>query len=117
MTRIVINRSYDEFCVSHQAFIRLRELGQREALEEENTGAYWPAAAGRREPSLNQYGKLIPRDDEHLVRVVEELGEAANGHAATLRVVTIPEDVQWVITETESGEQVSEVHRTWGGAT
>ncbi len=117
MKRIVINRSYDKFCISHQALIRLHELGQREALEEEDTGAYWPAAAGPREPSLNQYGKLIPRDDAHLVRVVEELGEAANGHAATLRIVTIPEDVQWVITKTEGGELVSEVHRTWGGAT
>jgi hypothetical protein len=117
MTRIVINRSYDKFCVSHQALIGLRELGQREALEEEDTGAYWPAASGPREPSLNQYGRLIPRDDEHLVHVVEELGEAANGHAATLRIVTIPEDVPWLITKTEGGEQVSEVHRTWGGTT
>ncbi len=116
MTRIVINRSYDEFCISHQALIRLRELGQREAWEEEDSGAYWPAAARLREPSLNQYGKLIPRDNANLVRVVEELGEAADGHAATLRIVTIPEGVQWVITKTEGGEQVSEAHRTWGGA-
>lgn len=116
MKRIVINRSYDEFCISHKALIRLRELGQREALAEEDSGAYWPAAAGPREPSLNQYGQLIPRDDADLVRVVEELGEAADGHAATLRIVTIPEDVKWVITKTEGGEQVSEVHRTWGGA-
>lgn len=117
MSRIVINRSYENFCVSHQALIRLRELGQREALEEVDTGAYWPAASGPREPSLNQYGRLIPRDDEHLVQVVEELGEAANGHAASLRIVTIPEDVPWLITKTEGGEQVSEVHRSWGGAT
>lgn len=116
MTRIVINRSYDEFCISHRALVRLRELGQREALGEEDTGAYWPAAAGPREPSLNRYGKLIPRDDAHLVRVVEELGEASDGHAAVLRIVTIPEDVKWVITKTEGGEQVSEAHRTWGGA-
>jgi hypothetical protein len=116
MKKIVINKSYDQFCVSHKALTRLRELGQREALKEEDTGAYWPAAAGPREPSLNQYGKLIPRDDEHLVRVVEELGEAANGHATTLRVVAIPDDVTWTITKTEGGELVSEAHRTWGGA-
>ncbi|OQW32629.1 MAG: hypothetical protein A4E19_04500 [Nitrospira sp. SG-bin1] len=115
MKRIVINRSYDKFCVSHKALVRLRELGQREALEEVDSGAYWPQAAGPREPSLNQYGKLIPRDDEHLVRVVEELGEAADGHAASLRIVTIPDDVNWVITKTEGIEQVSEAHRTWGG--
>jgi hypothetical protein len=114
MKRIVINRSYDEFCISHQALVRLRELEQPQALEETDTGAYWPQAAGPREPSLNQYGKLIPRDDEKLVRVVEELREAANGHAAMLKVVTIPDEVKWLITKTEGGEQVSEVHRTWG---
>jgi hypothetical protein len=48
------------------------------------TGAYWPAASGPREPSLNQYGELIPRDDEHLVHVVEGLWEAPDGHAAEL---------------------------------
>ena len=31
MKQIVINRSYNEFCISHQALIRLRELGQGEA--------------------------------------------------------------------------------------
>ena len=114
MKRIVINGSYDEFCISHKALTRLRELGQREALAETDRGVYWPLAAGPREPSLNQYGHLIPRDDEKLVRVVEELQEAANGHAAKLKIVAIPDDVNWVITKTERGEQVSEAHRTWG---
>jgi hypothetical protein len=37
----------------------------------------------------------------------------ANGHAAELKVVTIPDGVQWIITNGDGGEQVSEVHRTW----
>ena len=114
MKRIVINSSYDEFCISHKALIQLRELGQPQALAETDLGAYWPQAAGPREPSLNQYGKLIPRDDAKLVRVVEELREAADGHAAKLEIVSIPDDVKWVITKAEGGECVSEVHRTWG---
>jgi len=113
MKKIIINRSYDEFCLSHQAFVRLRELGQPQALQEPDRGEYWPEAAGLREPSLNQCGKLIPRDDEKLVQVVEELQEAANGHAAALKVVAIPDDVKWIITKAEGGEHVSEVHRTW----
>ena len=113
MRKIIINKSCDAFSVSHKAFVRLRELGQQEALQETDRGAYWPTAATPREPSLNQCGKLIPRDDEQLVRVVEELRETANGHAATLKVVSIPDDVQWIITKTDGGEQVSEVHRTW----
>jgi len=43
------------------------------------------------------------------VRVVEELGEEANGHAAELKVVAIPDDVQWVITKVDGLEHVSEV--------
>jgi len=113
MRKIVINTGYDKFSVSYQAFMRLRALGQQEALRESNRGEYWPISARPREPSLNQCGKLIPRDDEKLVQVVEELREAANGHAAALKVVAIPDDVNWVITRSDGGECVSEVHRIW----
>ncbi|MDZ4853733.1 MAG: hypothetical protein SGJ26_02540 [Nitrospirota bacterium] len=113
MKKIVINKSYDKFCVSHQAFTRLRELGQQDALTETDLGAYWPEAATPNEPSLNQCGKLIPRDDLKLAQVVEELGGAANGHGAELRVVTIPDDVRWEISAVGGVEHVSEVHRTW----
>ena len=113
MKKIVINKSYEQFFVSHQAFIRLRALGQTEALQELDRGASWPLAAGPEEPSLNRCGALIPRDDERLVQVVEELRAAANGHAADLKVVEIPDGVQWVIDKTDGVEHVSEVHRTW----
>jgi len=62
---------------------------------------------------LNQYGVLIPRDDEKLVRVVEELGEEANGHCAELKIIEIPADVAWKIEKTDGVEHVSAVHRTW----
>ena len=113
MAKIVINKSYDRFCVSHKAFLRLRELGQPDALKETDLGAYWPAAACPQEPSLNQCGILIPRDDQRLVQVVEELRGEANGHCAELKVVTIPDNVQWVIVKKDGSEQVSEQHRTW----
>jgi hypothetical protein len=113
MKKIVINKSYEKYSVSHQAFLRLRELGQPDAIKEEDPGAYWPEAATPREPSLNQCGKLIPRDDLKLVQVVEELGAAANGHGAELRVVKIPDDVRWKISVEGGIEHVSEVHLTW----
>ena len=113
MRKIVINKSYDQFCVSHKAFLRLRELGQQEALREVDPGAYWPLAASPREPSLNHCGKLIPRDDQKLVQVVEELGEEANGHGAELKVVAIPDDVKWQLRSSGAVEHVSEVHRIW----
>lgn len=115
MRKIVINTSYDQFSVSHKAFLRLRELGQPEALQETDLGAYWPIAAGPREPSLNRCGRDIPRDDKRLVRVVEELGEEANGHCAELKIVSVPDEIGWQISNDGDGiEHVSEVHRTWG---
>jgi hypothetical protein len=112
--KIVINKSYGEFCVSHEAFRSLREMGQRDALQEEDLGAYWPAGSRSDEPSLNRFGARIPRDDRHLVQVVEKLGAGANGHAASLKVVEIPQDAKWQIEKTGGVEHVSETHRIWG---
>ena len=55
----------------------------------------------------------IPRDDLSLIQVVEELGEKANGRHAYLKIVEIPDDVQWEISEYDGAEWVSEKHRTW----
>jgi len=118
MRKIVINKSYGDkryggFCLSHTALLRLQALGQREALQEVDLGAYRPKGATPREPSLNRCGELIPRDDEKLVQVVEKLGAEANGHCAELKIVEIPNDVQWEIEKVDGAEHVSEAHRTW----
>lgn len=113
MTKIVINTCHGKFCLSHKAFLRLRELGQQEALKEPDGAAHWPSAAAPNEPSLNQFGAQIPRDDRKLVQVVEELAGEANGHCAALKIVQVPTDARWQIQNMHGIEQVSEVHRTW----
>jgi ABC-type transporter Mla MlaB component len=55
----------------------------------------------------------IKRSDSDLVAVVESLGEKANGFCATLKVVEIPEDVDWYVEEYDGNEWVAEKHRTW----
>jgi hypothetical protein len=113
MQKIVINTSFDKFCLSHEAFLRLRELGQQDALQEIDQAAYWPTSAAVWEPQFNQCGMSISRDDEKLIRVVEELKEKANGHCASLKIVSIPEGVAWQISMADGIEHVSEIHRTW----
>jgi hypothetical protein len=88
-------------------------MGQREALLEVDLAEYWPAAASLDEPALNQCGRLIPRDDQYLVQVIEELGTEANGHCAQLKVVEIPTEVEWKIENSGGVECVTEAHRTW----
>lgn len=55
----------------------------------------------------------IDRNDQHLVRIVEELGDGANGRFAELKVVDIPDEVEWQIDEYDGLEWVAEKHRTW----
>lgn len=56
----------------------------------------------------------ICRDDDILVTVVENLGREANGLCADLKVVEIPNDVDWSISEYNGREIIEESHRTWG---
>lgn len=55
----------------------------------------------------------IDRDDPYLVRVVQELGEAAADKYSQLKIVEIPADVDWQIDEYDGHEWVAEKHRTW----
>lgn len=55
----------------------------------------------------------IERNDQHLVRVVEKLGDGVNGRFSELKVVDIPDEVEWHISEYDGLEWVAENHRTW----
>lgn len=55
----------------------------------------------------------IARDDPYLAQTVLELGEEASGKHAELRVVEIPEEVEWTIEEYDGLEWIAEKHRTW----
>jgi hypothetical protein len=55
----------------------------------------------------------IKRNNPILVEIVEQMGEAANGEFAELKVVEIPDDVEWMIQEYDGDEWVAEKHRTW----
>jgi len=59
------------------------------------------------------YDRDVARDDPYLVQVVEELGERANGRHASLKVVEIPANADWEITEYDGNETIAEKHRTW----
>jgi len=55
----------------------------------------------------------IKRDDPILVAVVEDLKGKADGRFAELKVVEIPDDVEWEISNYDGIETIHEVHREW----
>jgi hypothetical protein len=55
----------------------------------------------------------LDRTDPDLVAVVQELGKEAEGSCAELKIVEIPDDVEWQIEEYDGSEWVAEKHRTW----
>jgi hypothetical protein len=64
------------------------------------------------EISIDDY-KFI-RNDPDLIKVVETLGyEDSSVPYCELKIVEIPDDVDWIIEEYDGSEWVSEVHRTW----
>lgn len=55
----------------------------------------------------------IPREHPVLVRLVEELGEEANTRFSQLKIVEIPDGIEWTICDYDGLEWVAEAHRTW----
>ena len=53
------------------------------------------------------------RTDKNLIKVVKDLGKAASGSCANLKVIKIPDDVNWEISEYDGFETVEEAHRSW----
>lgn len=81
------------------------------SLSDEIVSEYNRATGSNYEPCDAEYE--IPRDDPTLVAIVESLGDkASRGHGA-LRIVEIPEDVDWIVTGYDGTEWVAEKHRTW----
>ena len=94
MSKIVISKSYGWYGLSNLAVNRLSEVAER--------------------PFTKSEAEELCRDDEDLVKVVETLGKGADGPFAKLKIVEIPDDVEWQIDEYDGNEWVSEKHRVWG---
>ena len=114
LVKIVINSDYGGFSLSDQAVLAYGRKKGLNLVKDENTN--WSISIFYKDSVAKENyfdDREIPRNDPALVEVVEVLGEAANGFAANLKIVEIPEDVEWCIEENDGREWVSEKHRTW----
>ena len=88
---IVINSCYGGFGLSDKALDMYKQLSNKSEV----------------------YGFELDRTDPILIQVVEALGAEADGRFAKLRIIEIPDDIEWEITEYDGSESVEEVHRKW----
>lgn len=90
--KVVINRCFGGFSLSKKAY--------------EFLGLEWNGHGYK-------YRDYDLRTDPRLVECVETLGEEADGSLARLKVVEIPDDVEWEICDYDGVETIHEVHRSW----
>ena len=119
--KVVINRCHGGFGLSDEAFallLNLKGVKYEIKLAQVAIGLKEKQfyAAGHLDDGdyyLDQYDYCDQRGDPDLVAVVEQLGEGANGWAADLKIVEIPDDVKWHVAEYDGLEWIAENHRTW----
>lgn len=141
MKKVVINKCYGGFGLSHEAVMRYLEIKgitvypeqgkdywrfctywtvkPEDRVEEREGDAFYAMsiedriAYNKLRSEQTIYERDIERHDPALVQAVEELGELANGKHAELAIVEIPDDVEYTIEEYDGNEHVAEAHRTW----
>lgn len=137
--KVVINNSVGGFGLSPKAIMMLYEM-QSELIEEIEFDNYFWEQKDVEEYNIpvgnglftNYYEigiynsnknvmimESIYREDNNrrhpdLIKVIKELGEEANGKHSNLKIVEIPDDVDYYIEQNDCGnEWIAEKHRTW----
>jgi len=115
MKKIVINQDFGGFSLSDKAIRRYCEIAciDYETVTTKHNITFFYKAGHVEDDDyiINEYE--FERDDKILVHVVEQLKEEANGKFASLKVVEIPDDVDWFIDEYDGRECIRETHRVW----
>jgi hypothetical protein len=128
--KIIINRCYGGYGLSEKAVMMYAKLKGLTLYTE--VDGYFPnyytipvdqykkmekAVKNRDYRELNKYSFYPPgdidRSDPLLVQVVEELGKEANGNFAELKIIDIPDDLEYEIDEYDGIETIREGHRSW----
>jgi hypothetical protein len=113
--KIVINKKYGNFSLSEEAILFYGDkkglniiAKQDEVIKDLN---HYYLNEEKEENSFCEWN--IKRNDPVLVEVVEQLGDLANTRHTRLKVVEVPDDVEWYIHDYDGIESVYEKHRIW----
>lgn len=109
--KVVINNCFGGFSVSKKCAEYMASKGSERAKKEleQNTKGRGFFGHGYVEGFDGEY----ERTDPLLVEAVETLKEEANGNSAELKVVEIPDDIEYYIHEYDGYEEIHENHHSW----
>ena len=124
MMKIVINSCYGGFGLSAIAIKRAIAEGAKGILvmgkvvkrpnDIDAGGGY----------KINTFGVLYKGDESYyfdskigtdpiLIKIIEEIGDRANDQYSRLKIIEIPDGVEWELREYNGCEYVEEKHRRW----
>lgn len=112
--KIVINKCYGGFGLSEEAVLLYAKKKGLNLIVERDKGLKINHYYLNEKKDGNYFSERdIQRNDTILIEVVNELGEKADGFCSELKIVEIPDDVEWIIEEYDGKEWVAEDHRRW----
>lgn len=100
--KIVINKYYGGFGLSQSVYAEL--------------GIKWDGYGylSNKDMGIESDNYMAYRQDPRLIAAIEKVGEdKASGELAKVRVVEIPDGIEWEIDEYDGIETIREKHRSW----
>jgi len=125
--KIIINKCYGGWGLSDKAFEKYLDLCSI-SWYKRSSDSCWLGSSYFSVPIDNSstfeeeverdnfrlYHNDIERTDPILIQVIEELGEEeSSSRYSKLKIVEIPDDVEWEIQDYDGSEWIAEKHRTW----
>lgn len=117
--KVAINNCYGGFNLSDKAFELLldRKGVEYEKVESRYSDIWLYYEKGHvRDDNffISHDDYYSDRADPDLIEIIEELGENANGYSSSLKIVNIPEGIEWHVYSYDGLEHIAENHRIWG---
>jgi hypothetical protein len=104
--KLVINSMFGGFSLSEKAI----ELYKKYIKQQDPNFVFSDNFFSEDEEEI---GDKIPRYDPCLIRVLEELGDEANGASSHLTIVQIEDGCEWMIEAYDGYEWVSQAHKIY----
>lgn len=132
--KVVINKGFNQFGLSLEALQKMfgsvyvyqhdwlldlyfRQDSLKDRRSRSNNFIYSIYDYGKETLKIDEqhriYFDTMDRSLDKLVSIVEEMGQKAGAYGTSLKVIEIPDDVNWEIEEFDGQERIREVGRIW----